>query len=48
MKLAPLRSAFGDKLFSQLELCEAELLDKESITNAVKGCDYVVHTASPF
>ena len=46
-KLAPLRKAFGDN-FSKLELVEADLLKPETIDEAVKGCDYVVHTASPF
>ena len=31
-----------------LELCEADLQDKDSWIPAVKGCDYVLHIASPF
>ena len=31
-----------------LELCEADLEDKESWTAAVKNCKYVLHIASPF
>ena len=27
---------------------EADLLKPDSITAAIEGCDYVVHTASPF
>ena len=46
-KLAPLKKAFGDN-FSQLELVEADLLKPESLDEAIKGCEYVVHTASPF
>jgi len=30
-----------------LELCEATLQDKECWVNAVKGCEYVLHIASP-
>jgi nucleoside-diphosphate-sugar epimerase len=46
-KVAPLKEAFGD-LFEQLELVEADLLNPESLDLAIAGCDYVVHTASPF
>ena len=46
-KIAPLRKAFGE-YFNQLELANADLLDAESITNAIAGSTYVVHTASPF
>lgn len=47
-KLEPLIHAFGDELFSKLELVEADLLNKESIFRAIEGCTYVIHTASPF
>mmetsp|Transcript_29240 Transcript_29240/g.54199 ORF Transcript_29240/g.54199 Transcript_29240/m.54199 type:complete len:336 (-) Transcript_29240:204-1211(-) len=46
-KIDPLRKGLGD-LFSQLELVEANLLEKESILEAVAGSTYVIHTASPF
>ncbi len=46
-KLAPLKKAFGDN-FNKLELVEADLNKPETIDEAIKGCDYVVHTASPF
>ena len=46
-KLAPLRKAFGEN-FNKLELVEADLLKPETIDEAIKGCDYVIHTASPF
>ena len=46
-KLAPLKNAFGDN-FNKLELAEADLLKPETLDEAIKGCDYVVHTASPF
>ena len=29
-------------------MVEADLLDETSLADAVKGCQYVVHTASPF
>ena len=45
-RIEPLRKAFGDH-FDQLELVEADLLDEESLINAIAGSDYVVHTASP-
>jgi nucleoside-diphosphate-sugar epimerase len=45
-KLTPLKNVLGD-LFSQIELVEADLLDKESLVNACKGATYVAHTASP-
>ena len=45
-KLAPLKTAFGD-LYEQIEFVNASLLDEESIRQAVKGSDFVVHTASP-
>ena len=46
-KIGPLRQAFGE-LFDQLELVEADLTKPESITKALEGTNYVVHTASPF
>ena len=46
-RLAPLKKAYGDDLFSKIELAQADLLDAESIDKAVAGCHYVVHTASP-
>ena len=46
-KLAPLKEAFGP-LYNQLELVEADLLNEQSLINAIKGSTYVVHMASPF
>ena len=46
-RLAPLKKAYGEELFSQIELAKADLLDAESLDQAIAGCDYVVHTASP-
>lgn len=47
-KIKPLRTAFGDSLFSKLELVAADLLDADSLSKAIAGADIVVHTASPF
>ena len=45
-KLTPLKTVLGD-LYDQIELVEADLMDKESLINACKGATYVAHTASP-
>lgn len=41
-----LRNVLGDK-FDELELVNADLMDRDSLKNAVVGCEYVVHVASP-
>ena len=46
-KLGRLKTGLGEELFSNLELVELELLNEEQIDNAVDGCSYVVHIASP-
>lgn len=46
-KLQPLKDAYGEK-FNEIELVELDLLNDESINKAAEGCDYIVHTASPF
>jgi len=46
-KLEPLKKAFGDK-FNELELVAADLNDQKSLEEAVKGCSYLFHVASPF
>jgi nucleoside-diphosphate-sugar epimerase len=38
----------GEKSSGKLELVEADLLKEGSFDDAVKGCTYVFHTASPF
>lgn len=38
----------GEALPGSLELYEADLLKDGSFDEAVKGVDYVIHTASPF
>ena len=47
MKIEPLRKEYG-ALFGELEIVQLELTDRDSIFAAVKGCQYVVHSASPF
>ncbi len=37
-----------NKYPEQLFLFEADLLNKESFSPAMKGCDFILHTASPF
>ena len=39
--------AFGQDYLSQIELVDMELSDHPSIQKAVKGCDFIVHSASP-
>ena len=46
-KLAPIRESFGEH-FANLELVEADLMNEESLVNAIAGSTYVAHIASPF
>ena len=46
-KIDPLKTAFKEH-FKKLELVEADLMKEDSLITAIKGSDYVVHTASPF
>jgi dihydroflavonol-4-reductase len=46
-KLEQLREAFGER-FSDIELYSADLNDSKSLAEAVSGCEYVLHVASPF
>ena len=46
-KIDPIRQAFGEELFGQLELVQADLNDEDSMTRAIEGATYVVHIASP-
>lgn len=46
-KMAPLKEVLGDK-YSSVEFFAADLTDRESMIKAVEGCEFVVHTASPF
>lgn len=45
--MQPLQESLGDK-YDQVEFVAADLTDPESIDKAIEGCEYVVHTASPF
>lgn len=45
-KLKPLQDYFGEKL-AEVEFFNADLNDAQSLEDAIKGCDFVVHTASP-
>lgn len=45
-KLATLREALGDR-YDEVELVNADLTDKDSLKEAVSGCQYVIHVASP-
>jgi len=45
-KVLPLKSLAKNP--NSLELFEANLLDEHSWLNAVNGCAFVLHTASPF
>ena len=46
-KIAPLRDAFGEKVFNQIELVEADLSNEASLISAIEGSTYVLHVASP-
>eukprot|EP00124_Ichthyophonus_hoferi_P002195 Ihof_evm2s140 gene=Ihof_evmTU2s140 len=46
-RVAPLRD-LALSTGQELNLVEADLLNESSWTKAVEGCDYVLHTASPF
>ncbi|XP_029204078.1 dihydroflavonol 4-reductase-like isoform X1 [Acropora millepora] len=47
-KVAPLRNLKLENGTYELELVEADLTNKESWTEAVKDCTFVIHVASPF
>ena len=44
--MKPLIEHFGDHL-ENVEFFNADLSDPNSIDQAVNGCDFVIHTASP-
>eukprot|EP01120_Amphizonella_sp_Union-15-10_P011499 TRINITY_DN4892_c0_g1_i1.p1 TRINITY_DN4892_c0_g1~~TRINITY_DN4892_c0_g1_i1.p1 ORF type:complete len:306 (+),score=54.10 TRINITY_DN4892_c0_g1_i1:64-981(+) len=44
----PKKNEFLTKMGSSLELVEADLMKKGSFDGAVKGCDFVLHMASPY
>ena len=45
-KTEPLKNLVPGSKF-ELELAEADLCDESTWLNAVRGCSYVIHTASP-
>lgn len=45
--MGPLESYFGTDLRTKVEFVNADLNNQDQIEAAVKGCDFVVHTASP-
>lgn len=47
-KVGPLKKLKPENAKYELELVEADLTNKESWTEAVKDCTYVLHVASPF
>lgn len=47
-KVAPLRRLCPEYAIYELELVEADLMNKDSWQEAVKDCTYVIHVASPF
>lgn len=47
-KVGPLKKLKPENAKYDLELVEADLTNKESWTEAVKDCTYVLHVASPF
>jgi len=46
-KVKPIKDAFGES-FKDLSLVYADLLDEDSVSEAIKGATYVAHVASPF
>ena len=46
-KMQPLIDAFGEELYYQIDLREADLMNDESMAKAMEGTHYIVHTASP-
>mmetsp|Transcript_23446 Transcript_23446/g.39223 ORF Transcript_23446/g.39223 Transcript_23446/m.39223 type:complete len:239 (-) Transcript_23446:91-807(-) len=46
-KVKHLRDLYPGSKYS-IELVEADLMNSESWTKAVEGCDYILHVASPF
>ena len=45
--MSAIKEAYGEH-FDKLEIVEAELLEEESMMNAIKGSTYVAHLASPY
>jgi dihydroflavonol-4-reductase len=43
----PLKKAYGEDLYSQIDFMEADLIDRKALSAAVKGVQYVIHLANP-
>lgn len=46
-KLEKIREKVGDEKFHSIQFVEADLTDEQSMIDACKGVQYVIHTASP-
>ena len=46
--ISKLKEAFGEAAFKRLELRNADLMNAESLMEALEGSTYVMHVASPF
>ena len=46
-KLEPLKFAFGEERFNQIQFVEADLNDEASLERAVEGVSYIIQVASP-
>ena len=44
-KLDPIRKGLGEEYWELLELVEADMNDKDSIAEAIRGATYVIHVA---
>jgi dihydroflavonol-4-reductase len=46
-KLEPLKKAFGEDNFNNIEFVEADLSNGEQLVKAIEGCSYIIHVANP-
>jgi nucleoside-diphosphate-sugar epimerase len=46
-KTEALKKAYGEEKFSQIEFRQADLLNKEALSKAVEGVQYIIHLANP-
>lgn len=46
-KLEPLKEALGEEAFGKIEWVEAVLENAAQLKEAIKDCDFMIHTASP-
>ena len=45
-KMQPLIDAYGEELYKQIDIREADCLNEESMMKAMEGSTYIVHTAA--